>query len=118
MLIPASRLLRCARRGRLLVPDDAKGAGLRGLGGAKGGLVDTGRACHYGMFHTDFQVAASLRACMAQGEEHVAWWYLDDNRRVSLERRRSPGQQERLPGVKQVVTSSSASGECRWHHCH
>ncbi len=47
---------------------------------------------------------------MAQGEEHVAWWYLDDNRRVSLERRRSPGQLERLLGVKQVVTSSSASG--------
>ena len=47
---------------------------------------------------------------MAQGEEHVAWWYLDDNRRVSLERRRSPGQLERLLGVKQVVTSGSASG--------
>jgi hypothetical protein len=39
----------------------------------------------------------------------VAWWYLD-NIRVSLERRRSPGQLERLLGVKQVVTSSSASG--------
>ena len=82
---------------------------MRGLGGAKGGLVDTGKACHYGMFHTDFQVAASLTACMAQGEENVAWWYLDSIR-VSLERRRSPGQLERLLGVKQVVTSSSASG--------
>ncbi len=63
------------------------------------------------MFHrdTDFQVAASLKACMAQSEEHVAWWYLD-NTRVSLERRRSPGQLERLLGVKRVVTSSSASG--------
>jgi hypothetical protein len=61
------------------------------------------------MFHTDLQVAASLKACMAQGEEHVAWWYLDKSR-VSLERRRSPGQLERLLGVKQVVTSGSASG--------
>ncbi len=39
-----------------------------------------------------------FKACMAQGEEHVAWWYLD-NSRVSLERRRSPGQLERLSGL-------------------
>ena len=82
---------------------------MREFAGAEEGLVYTGRACHYGMFHTDFQVAASLTACMAQGEEHVAWWCLDSIR-VSLERRRSPGQLERLLGVKQVVTSSSASG--------
>jgi hypothetical protein len=119
MLIPASRLLRCARRGRVLVPDDAKGAGLRGLGGAKGGLVDTGRACHYGMFHTDFQVAGSLTRAWhkARGRWHGGHQRYLDNSRVSLERRSRPGR----PGACWVQASRQCPsvpramlGLCQW----